>query len=110
MQAAIDQFRNNMQRVQDFQSLYTALVRQVSSAVELDDILRATLVMAVSALDHFVHEVVRLGMMEIWIGKRPETPAFRKFSVSIASARLAASGAAANDWLAYEIVDSHGWR
>jgi len=38
-------------------------------------------VLAVSALDHYVHELTRLGMLECWSGTRPPTDGFKKFSL-----------------------------
>jgi hypothetical protein len=63
--------------------------------LDLSDILRAALVLTVSALDYYVHEVVTLGMLEIHRGERLEpTPsanssqsAFSRFQVSLGGAR-----------------------
>ena len=40
-------------------------------------------------MDYYVHEVVRLGMLEIHRGTRPESPAFSRFPISLGSARQA---------------------
>ena len=53
--------------------------------------LRAALVLAVSALDYYIHEVVTLRMLEIHRGQRPEPQpkqnssqsAFSRFQVSL---------------------------
>ena len=110
MQAAIDQFRVNIKRIRDLLALYSALNAQLTSAIDLSDILRSALVMGVSALDHFVHEIVRLGMLEIWRNSRAETPAFQRFSISLSSVRSAAMGASSDDWFDYEIRTGHGWQ
>jgi hypothetical protein len=39
--------------------------------------------MLVAALDQYIHEVVRLGMLEIQSGQRPETEFFSKFSITM---------------------------
>ena len=110
MQAAIDQFNDNIARVRNLQALYVALSAQVTTAVDLSDILRAAIVAAVSALDQFVHEIVRLGMIETWNANRPETRNFQDFSITLASARSVAAGAGPEDWLDYEIRVAHGWQ
>jgi RiboL-PSP-HEPN len=80
--------------------------------------LRAALVLAVSALDYYVHEVVTLGMLEIHRGQRTEpTPsanttqsAFSRFQVSLGGARqdrLAAIDIAS--WLEAEIQQAQGY-
>jgi len=60
MQTVINQFRTNISRVRNLGSIFGALNSQTTSVLDLSDILRAELVLAVSALDHFIHELVRL--------------------------------------------------
>ena len=64
MQTAIDQFRWNLARVRNLGSLHSILSAQTTAALNLTDLLRSELVMTVSTLDLYVHEVVRLGMLE----------------------------------------------
>jgi len=108
MQPAIEQFRVNVSRVRSLGSLRSAIENQTTAALDLSDILRAQLVLAVSALDDFVHEEVRQGMMEIWRGRRIETPSFKRFPVSLENVRLAAFPG--DDWLQTEIRLHHNWR
>ena len=110
MQAAIDQFRANMDRVSNLGAIHNALKAQTTQAIDLSDILRATLVMAVSALDHYVHEVVRLGMLEVYRGNRAQTPAFLRFTISLESALQGISIPTSEDWLDNEIRIRHGWQ
>ena len=87
MQSAFDQFRISISRVRDLIAVHNS-VRVISTpALDLSDILRAALVLSVSALDYYVHEVVRLGMLEIYSGSRSEPPAFSRFQVSLGSTR-----------------------
>jgi len=74
MQAAIDQFRTNINRVRHLGAIYRALKAQTTEVLDLSDILRAELVMAVSALDHYIHEVTRLGILETYHGSRVLSP------------------------------------
>ena len=75
------------------------------------DILRAAFVLAVSALDYYIHEVVRIGMLEIYRGQRPETPAFSRFQISLSSLRQALNEAASNDYLLEnEIRQRHSYQ
>ena len=60
MQSALDQFYISIQRVRDLIALHHSLTAQTTSAVDLSDILRSALVLAVSALDYYIHEVVRI--------------------------------------------------
>ena len=94
MHDALDLFRANLERVRSIHGLYLNFSGAVTSIVDLSDILRAEIVLIVSALDHFIHELTRRGMMEIWRGKRATTPAYSRYRVSmgIASQLVAATG------------------
>lgn len=108
MQVALAQFKLNLNRARDLIGLATALEATTTSAIDVTDLLRAALVLAVSALDHYVHEVTRKGMLEIAEGKRVPTDAYFRFQVSlrrIATLRQTAG----NAWLNQEIIDRHGW-
>ncbi|ACB51505.1 unknown [Crocosphaera subtropica ATCC 51142] len=117
MQSAIDQFRISIQRVRDLISLHNSIKVQSTSALDLSDILRAALVLTVSALDYYIHEVVVLGMLEIYRGQRSEPnpsrntskSAFSRFKVSLGGAsqeRQIALDIA--NWLETEIQKNYG--
>ena len=110
MQAAIDQFRVNIARVRNLRVIYNALNVQTTAVIDLSDILRSELVMAVSALDLYIHEIVRLGMLEVYRGTRPETSAFLRFQISLEGVRQAVSDPTNDNWLDNEIRERHGWR
>ena len=62
---AISQFRISIDRVRDLIALHNSVKAQATGALDVSDMLRAALVLAVSALDYYVHEVVTLGMLQI---------------------------------------------
>ena len=93
MQAALEQVRTNLVRVRNLGSIVDALDSQTTAVLDLSDILRAELVLAVSALDQFVHEVVRLGMLDAYEGRRLRTNAFLRFQVSLEGAQVSLEGA-----------------
>jgi len=118
MLSALEQFRISIARVRDLISLHNSVKAQSTPALDLSDILRAALVLAVSALDYYIHEVVTLGMLEIHRGQRsePNPPpnrsqsAFSRFQVSLGGARqerLIAMDIAS--WLENEIQQSQGF-
>lgn len=109
MQAAIDQFRSNITRVRNLGALYVAVSGMTTPALDLSDLQRAQLVMCVSALDHYVHEVTRLGMLESLVGSRPQTPAFLRYDISIANALQAGGSGTSSAWLDAEIRIRHGY-
>ncbi len=110
MQSALDQFQGNIARVRNLGGIYRALEGQTTSAVDLSDLLRAELVLAVSALDQYIHELVRLGMLEINRGTRQETPAFTRFSVPLGAVRQWLLDPDDEQWLDSEIRSQQGWR
>jgi hypothetical protein len=95
MQSAIDRFRISISRVRDLIALHNSIKAQATNVLDVSDILRSALVLAVSALDYYVHEVVTLGILEIYRGQRPEPrvtanatqSAFARFQISLGTAR-----------------------
>ncbi|WP_210407418.1 hypothetical protein [Hydrocoleum sp. CS-953] len=87
MQSALDQFHININRVRDLIAIHNSVRAKSTSVLDLSDMLRAALVLAVSALDYYVHQIVRLGMLEIHRGLRTEPPAFSRFQISLGTAR-----------------------
>jgi hypothetical protein len=83
MLRAIEQFRDNMARVKALGGITQALAGMTTSAVDTSDILRAQYVLAVSALDHYVHEVTRLGMLDVFEGNRAPSSAYLRFRISL---------------------------
>jgi hypothetical protein len=117
MQSALDQFRISIQRVRDLISLHNSIKAQATAALDVSDILRSALVLSVSALDYYVHEIVTLGMLEIHRGTRPEPAvtanatqsAFSRFKVSLGSAREDRTIAIdIATWIESEIQQSYG--
>ena len=110
MQAALEQVRTNLVRVRNLGSIVDALGSQTTDALDLSDILRAELVLAVSALDQFVHEVVRQGMLDAYEGKRPRTNAFLMFQVSLEGALRGIDNEDSSHWLDDQIRSRHSFR
>lgn len=105
----VDQFRQNVERVETLLGMNVAIRAQVAPALDLSDILRGAIVLGVSALDQLVHEAVRVGMLEAYAGTRPETDAFRRFEVSLASVRLATASSGGLDWFDAEVRSRHAF-
>lgn len=82
MKAAIEAFRESASRVRHLGGLHGALSTLTTNAIDASDLLRAQLVLIVSALDYFIHELTLLGLVEVLEGKRPPTDAFKKYKVS----------------------------
>jgi len=110
MQAAIDQFRINIEYVRHLGALYISLRSQTTSVLDLSDILRAQLVMAVSVLDYYIHEIVRLGMLKGYHGHRIQTEAFSRFQIALSGALQCISNPTSDDWLEDQIRNRHSFQ
>jgi len=82
MQSTIEMFRLNAERVRHLCGLYDAICALTTSAIDSSDLLRAQIVLSVSALDFYVHEVTVRGMVQVFEGARPPTNSFKKQKVS----------------------------
>jgi len=82
MKTAIESFRNNIKRVHDLTEAYAILIKCEPDR-DFSDILRAQYVLAISALDMFIHDVIRTGMIEILHSKRKQTGEYQKFSITM---------------------------
>lgn len=110
MIAPISQFKQNIDRVRNIHATYNILNIQTTEVIDVSDVLRVELVLVVSAFDYYVHEIVRQGMLEVFQGKRVETPSFRKFTVSLECLREAISNPSTFDWLENEIIMRNSWK
>jgi hypothetical protein len=111
MQPALDQFHISINRVRDLIAVHNSVKAQSTLALDLSDILRSALVLSVSALDFYIHEVVRLGMLQIHQGLRSEPPAFSRFQISLGSAREILDNPLDLDyWLEDEIRQRHSYK
>jgi hypothetical protein len=109
MKNAIDQFRQNLIRVRHLSEIVSAVDKLTTSAIEMTDILRAEMVLAVSALDFLIHELVRLGMLEIYRGSRTPTKAYLQFQAPMRLVQDGISNPTDEGWLDEAIRERHGW-
>ena len=110
MRVALDSFRENLNRARSLTGLAESLSNLTTDVIEFSDIFRASLVLGVSALDHFVHEFVRLGMLEVHRGHRPLTDAHLSFKIPLSAVRTAISDTSQDQWLDQIIREAHSWR
>jgi len=110
MKIALASFAANLSRAKDLVRMHDHLASRTTSALDSTDVLRAALVLSVSALDHFIHELVRLGMLEVHQGRRPATRSFLAFPITLHATRTAIAVPATTSWLTDCIRDAHGWQ
>jgi len=108
MQRALDAFNNSVARVELLGGLHKAVESLMTPVVDASDLLRAQIVLAVSAFDYYIHELTVLGMVEVLEGKRPPTPAFNRYRVSIGAVSVGLPSGT-SDWFAAEIREKHSF-
>ena len=89
MQKAIQQLRLNIKSVKDLDAIYS-LISENFPLLEgqADEILRAEIVLVVSALDCFIHDIVRQGMLETYQNERTASPLFKQFKIPFKALQL----------------------
>lgn len=71
MNTAWNEFKYSIAEVKKIRTIYDHMIANVRlSQEDVSDLLRAQLVNAVSALDRFLHELVRIGIVESFLQQR----------------------------------------
>ena len=83
MYRALTLFKANIEDAKNLTSLYEYLEDSIKSPFPFDDLLKAQIVYSVSAFDKLIHDIIRIGMMEIFTNERPATPKYLAESISI---------------------------
>ena len=113
MHRALQQFDINLQSARQLGIVYSAFYDKVTEAIFLEELLRAEMVLAVSALDCYVHDIVRIGMTRAFNASSGEPNAFLEFGVSFSFVKslLAATSVADKTALVdQEVRRLHGFR
>lgn len=109
MHKVLLQFRTNIAGARELGRLGAAVSQLTTSAVDVSDIFRAQIVLGVSALDHFIHELTRVGMIETSSGRRLKTDAFLRFQIPLSAVELGLAGHSHEGWLGEAIRERHSW-
>ncbi len=82
MQIILNLFENNIESVRELDSIHTLIKDKFPLLQDrADEILRAEVVLLVSALDCFIHDVVRIKMIEIFQGRDNSNKKFDNFLI-----------------------------
>ncbi len=83
MYKALSLFQSNIYDARNLAVIYEYLKNTIVSPLSFDDLLRAQIVYSISAFDKLIHDIIRLGMLEIFMGRRPTTPKYLAESISM---------------------------
>jgi hypothetical protein len=110
MLSAQSQFKENLKRVRELGGLAVAVQSLTTSAIDVSDLWRSQIVLVVSALDYFIHELARLGMIECAKGRRAKTDAYLRFEMPLSATESAIAGSAYEVWVGETVRERHSWQ
>jgi hypothetical protein len=85
MQRSKSRFDASVLRVRNLDSLYIHLTSTLHfPAIDVSDILRSELVYIISAFDKLMHDIIKQGMIDTFLGHRIATPAYKNFTITLA--------------------------
>jgi hypothetical protein len=76
MNSFLKTFSEGISQARTLSVLYDFLKGSVGSPYSYEDVLRSQIVYAVSAFDKLMHDMIRAGMVDIYIGTKPPTPKY----------------------------------
>ena len=75
-------FKKNITESSQLMALFEYTDEHLPS-MNFDDLLRAHLVYSVSAFDKLIHDLIKIGMLEIFSNRRPTTPKYLSEGISL---------------------------
>lgn len=84
-------FLDNMRDADNLTAIYDYLSQNVSVPMSFDDLLRSKIVYAVSAFDKLIHDLIRVGMVDIFAGRRAATPKYATEPIPLSFAQQLAT-------------------
>lgn len=84
-------FIANMRDADALIGIYDYLAGTVGEAISFDDLLRSRIVYSVSAFDKLLHDLIRIGIVQTYIGSRTATPKFQNEPIPLSVAQQLSS-------------------
>lgn len=83
MQQSYQRFIILVKDTENVEVLHNYFEKSIAVSVDTSDLLRWQWVQCISAFDKFMHDLVRVGMLEIFAGNRMPTPKYNTFQIDI---------------------------
>ena len=83
MNSAFRSFEKEIDSAGELTALFEFANQQIVAPFSFEDLLRAQLVYTMSAFDKLIHDLVRIGMVQSFLGTRPPSPKYLAFQVSL---------------------------
>lgn len=90
--------------------IFIALKKTTTPALDLTDLMRAAVVQSVSAFDHLIHELTRIGVGQIFNALRPATLAYLKLRLSLQTMMMLIQNPMDIGPLDQEVRAHHSWQ
>jgi len=88
MTMPIDSFKKRIEDIKALHALHKYLCTSLPAiATSLDEILRAEIVLIISAFDCFIHDIVRRGIMDIFKANKDTNPKFDNLCIPISTVK-----------------------
>lgn len=100
------QLDDNIENIKSKFDIYDKLVAE-NLKNEADDVLRSQIVFLMSALDFYMHEIVKYSLIKIFKREKEKTSSYKNFIVSIEVVEKALDNPENIDWLSEEIILRH---
>ena len=110
MDSSYTTFCQNIRNAEDMLALYKSMNECTGGALELDDLLRSCIVFSVSALDWYIHEVVKVGLIQIIKRERAITPSSKSFSISFDCLIDIMNNEDSIPYIQNQIIQNNGWK
>ncbi|WP_251497738.1 HEPN domain-containing protein [Otoolea muris] len=109
MLSSYKRFFTLVKDTENVEVLYNYFNTSVTAPVDTSDLLRWQWVQCISAFDKLIHDLVRVGMLEIFMGKRLRTPKYSTFQIDIQTYVDMADNINAVSILEQKIILKHGF-
>ena len=86
MREPINSFKESVESIKNLHALHKHLC-SLLPAMDLSEILRAEIVLTVSAFDCFIHDIVRKGVMDIFNTNRDKNPKYDNLCIHISTVK-----------------------
>jgi hypothetical protein len=84
-------FLANIRDADALVGIYEYLAGSVGEAISFDDLLRSRIVYSVSAFDKLLHDLIRVGIVQTYLGNRAATPKYQNEPIPLSVAQQLSS-------------------
>ncbi len=92
-----------------FDTSLTELIQKCSGSTD-QFVLKSCIILSVSALDFYIHEIVKHMILVIFDGRAAKTPSYKKFIVSLECVEKAIRNPELLDWLDEEVYHRNSYK